>query len=53
MLTMTDGTPSFIIYDMDESNWLSKLNLDEDVFGIAVPILGEPEDPSSKGSLLA
>jgi hypothetical protein len=27
---------------MDESNWLSNLNLDEDVFGIAGPILVEP-----------
>jgi len=42
MLTMTEGNPSFIISDMDESNWLSKLNLDEDVFGIAGPILVEP-----------
>jgi len=42
MLTMTEGNPSFIISDMDESNWLSKLNLDEDVFGIAGTILVEP-----------
>ena len=39
MLTMTEGNPSFIISDVDESNWLGKLNLDEDVFGIAGPIL--------------
>jgi hypothetical protein len=38
MLTMTEGNPPFIISDIDESNWLSKLNLDKDVFGIAGPI---------------
>jgi len=42
MLTMTEGNPSFIISDMDESNWLSKLNLEEDVFGTAGSILVEP-----------
>jgi len=42
MLTMTEGNPSFIISYKDESNWLSKLNLDKDVFGIAGPILVEP-----------
>jgi hypothetical protein len=42
MLMMTKGNPSFIISDMNESNWLSKLNLDKDVFGIAGPILVEP-----------
>jgi hypothetical protein len=42
MLTLTEGNPSFIILDMDESNWLSKLNLEEGVFGIAGPILVEP-----------
>ena len=39
---MTEGNPSFIISDMDESNVLSKLNLDEDVLSKAGPILVEP-----------
>jgi hypothetical protein len=39
---MTESYPSFITSDVDESNWLSKLNLDEDVFGIVRPILVEP-----------
>ena len=39
---MTEGNPSFIISDMDESNCFRKLNLDEDVLGIAGPILVEP-----------
>jgi hypothetical protein len=50
MLTMTEGNPSFIISDVDESNWLGKLNLDEDVFGIAGPILVEPVGHSIQAS---